>query len=177
MRTRLGFIRVVGLLACALATACQGEFSVRNKTPGQPPGAGQGSPAADDGSSPAADSGGDGSAPTGSSGEAGAPCAEAGGPIEVEPGTLTAAWANSGDDKVTRDELRASADPAAVHNRVWNGQRISLFGGRNEVAAFSLVLEAAGEPAADVTVLLDRLDGPAGSSIRSKAVNGDGVFD
>jgi len=57
-------------------------------------------------------------------------------------------WANEGGDKVWRSELRATADPNAVLNSVWDGVPtelacISLFGARNEVVAFNLVLESA----------------------------------
>ncbi|RPI70804.1 MAG: hypothetical protein EHM45_24380, partial [Desulfobacteraceae bacterium] len=36
-------------------------------------------------------------------------------------------WANNGEDKVTRDALRATNNPASVHNSVWNGTTVSLF--------------------------------------------------
>lgn len=89
---------------------------------------------------------------------------------------LTAVWANDGGDKVTRDELRASGHPGAVLNSVWDGSRIRLFGGRNEVVAFNLVLEAGEGAAEGVTVTFDTLTGPGGAAITSRAASGDGVF-
>jgi hypothetical protein len=66
--------------------------------------------------------------------------------VPTAPGKIAQVWANDGGDKVARDELRAAAEPSAVHNSVWDGTTISLFGARNEVVAFNLVLEA---PAVD----------------------------
>lgn len=51
-------------------------------------------------------------------------------------------WANSGEDKVTRDELRAIQGAPKVVNSVWNGQEITLFAARNETVAFNVVLES-----------------------------------
>ena len=59
---------------------------------------------------------------------------------------ITAVWANTGEDKVTRDELRATRG-ANVTNSVWDGTKISIFGGRNEVVSFNLILEAASSAA------------------------------
>jgi hypothetical protein len=36
----------------------------------------------------------------------------------VAPGNISRVWANEGGDKVTRAELRATANPASVHNSV-----------------------------------------------------------
>ncbi len=85
-------------------------------------------------------------------------------------------WANDGGDKVIQDDLRAAADTSAVYNHVWDGQKISLFGGRNEVISFNLILEAPTLRAGGVTVQFDRLNGPDGAVIASKAAAGDGVF-
>ena len=50
--------------------------------------------------------------------------------------------ANS-DGKVTRDELRATTSPTSVTNSVWNGTTVNVFGAKNEIISFNLVLEAA----------------------------------
>ena len=85
-------------------------------------------------------------------------------------------WANNGEDKVTRDELRAAADPTAVVNSVWTGSRVTLFGARNEVVNFNLVIEAPGAALAGVRVEFDRLTGPGGALISSSPAAGDGLF-
>src|SRR5258708_1875931 len=73
---------------------------------------------------------------------------------------ISAVWANDGGDKVTRDDLRATANLTAVHNRVWDGTTVHLFGGRNEVVAACLILEAPTSAATNVTVSFNQLTGP-----------------
>lgn len=87
---------------------------------------------------------------------------------------ITAIWANSGDEKIPRDDLRA-ASGANVLSTVWDGSTIRLFGARNEIVSFNLVLEAE-SGASNVQVSFDRLEGPQGAAIRSIAAKGDGVF-
>ena len=89
---------------------------------------------------------------------------------------ITAIWANDGGDKVTRDELSASSDPESVENSVWDGSKVRLFGGKNEVVAFNLILEAATSPASNITLNIDILTGPGGFTISSTPTSGDGVF-
>jgi len=90
--------------------------------------------------------------------------------------TSLVVWANEGGDKVTRDELRAHMDPASVINSVWDGEEISLFGARNEVVSFNLVLEAPSSDIVDVEVVLDVLEGPDGSKITTRPASGDDLF-
>lgn len=92
-------------------------------------------------------------------------------------GNILHVWANDGGDKVTRDELRAKADPSGVINSIWTGNSIQLFGARNEVVGFNLVLEAPMATAADVSVAFDRLTGPGGAMISSTYDAGTGIFD
>jgi hypothetical protein len=95
----------------------------------------------------------------------------------LAPSAIAQVWANDGGDKVTRDELRATADSGAVCNSVWDGTGISLFGGRNEVVGFNLVLEAPTSAATSVDVSLTSLLGRAGATITTATASGDGVFD
>jgi len=85
-------------------------------------------------------------------------------------------WANEGGDKVTRDELRATNDSGAVLNSVWDGTTVSLFGARNEVVAFNLVLEAPTAEATNVNVTLAGLAGPDGAAITTRPASGDDLF-
>lgn len=89
---------------------------------------------------------------------------------------LTAVWANEGGDKVAQEELRASPDPSAVINSVWDGTKVKIFGARNEVVNFDLILEAATQTVADVAVSFNQLTGPGGTKIGSVAATGDGLF-
>jgi hypothetical protein len=86
-------------------------------------------------------------------------------------------WANDGGDKVLRDELRATVDSTSVLNSVWDGTAVTLFGARNEVVAFNLVLEASDGPAVDVEVRLTSLDGPGDAQVGTRDATGNGVFD
>ena len=84
-------------------------------------------------------------------------------------------WANTGEDKVTRDELRGSRDQHVI-NSTWDGRRIKLFGARNEVLSFNLVLEAAAETASGVEVSFSALAGSDGATIESRKTSGDGLL-
>jgi hypothetical protein len=94
---------------------------------------------------------------------------------------ISAVWANDGGDKVLREERRASgglviAPAHGVVNAVWDGKQINLFGARNEVIGFNLVIESE-MGARGVTVAIDRLDGPDGASITTRPARKDEVFD
>ena len=97
--------------------------------------------------------------------------------LATAAGTSLVAWANDGGDKVTRDELRASQNPSSVLNRVWDGSNIQVFGAKNEIVSFNLVLEAPNAAVDAVSIAFDRLEGPEGATITSREVAGDDVFD
>src|SRR5438046_1914181 len=84
-------------------------------------------------------------------------------------------WANEGGDKVTQNELRASRGEN-VTSSAWDGGTISLFGAKNEVVSFNLVIEAPSATVSNVSVQFNSLSGPGGS-IASRGTGGDGVFD
>jgi hypothetical protein len=50
-----------------------------------------------------------------------------------------AIWAVSDGEKIERDELNS---PYKGGNSVWDGKRVKLFGARNEIIAFQLIVEA-----------------------------------
>lgn len=94
---------------------------------------------------------------------------------------ISAVWANDGGDKVLREERRASggatiAPARGLTSTVWDGRRIDLFGARNEVVGFNLVIESE-RGATGIGVALDRLDGPDGGVIATRPASGDGVYD
>jgi hypothetical protein len=105
------------------------------------------------------------------------------GPDEQNPGGATpvgisAAWANDGGDKVVQEDHRVAANGApSVDNAVWNGAKISVFGAKNEVVNFNLVLEAAAKTATGVSFKFDTLTGPNGAVIKSSPATASGVFD
>jgi len=115
---------------------------------------------------------------TGSGGRSGEQNAGGTGPGLVRGGTLAAAWANDGGDKVARHERRAVVGRDSVLNSVWDGTRVNVFGARNEVVSFAIVLEAPDDD--DVTglsVALSDLHAPSGAKIGATSAVGDGVFD
>src|SRR6478672_6334909 len=87
----------------------------------------------------------------------------------VAQSRISAIWANDGGDKVLAEERRASGGlkivPAnGVRNTIFDGNRISLFGARNERVAFNLILESVAG-ATDLAIKFDLLEGPDGFSI------------
>ena len=96
----------------------------------------------------------------------------------VNESPVSAVWANDGEDKVTQEELRAEDDTASLRNSVWDGNSVTLFGARNEVVNFNLILEAANRQASDVSVRFPSLVGPEGYEIKGDYVSGTKkVFD
>jgi hypothetical protein len=96
---------------------------------------------------------------------------------QVRSSSISAVWANDGTDKVTQDEVRASRHPLDVLNSIWNGTAISVFGARNEIVSFNLILEATAISAFKVTVTLSDLRGPADCVIRYLPRDRNDFFD
>jgi hypothetical protein len=90
---------------------------------------------------------------------------------------LSAIWANNGEDKIVQSQLRASQNPSKVVNSLWNGHKISLFGARNEVVNFNLILEASKASADAVSVDFRSLSGPGGAEISSPPPDKATIFD
>ncbi|MDP8235736.1 MAG: hypothetical protein P9M08_05095, partial [Candidatus Erginobacter occultus] len=97
--------------------------------------------------------------------------------LQAADSGITAIWANSGEEKVVRSDLRASSDPVAVLNSFWDGTTVRIEGARNEVVALALHLEASAAGASAVSVAFSRLAGPFGAAIESVPASGEGLFD
>lgn len=95
--------------------------------------------------------------------------------IVPEASALTAVWVNNGEDKVTRDELRAS-NGDDVRNMVWDGETIKVFAAKNEVVAFNVVLEAGADAVDGVSVQFDVLEHSNGARIISRSIGNDDYF-
>ncbi|MEK6758808.1 MAG: glycoside hydrolase domain-containing protein [Deltaproteobacteria bacterium] len=89
---------------------------------------------------------------------------------------ISSVWANDGLDKVRRDERRGT-NGKAVKNSVWDGTSVRIFGARNEVVSFNLVIESGVRGASGLTVDFNSLIGAGGARISSKQVKKDGLFD
>ncbi|MBI2990164.1 MAG: DUF4091 domain-containing protein [Candidatus Magasanikbacteria bacterium] len=85
-------------------------------------------------------------------------------------GSLSAVWANTGEDKVVQEDLRATHDAFSVQNSAWDGAKIKMFGARNEVVNANLILEASTKNADAMSVTFDKLSGPGGFSLFSKSL-------
>lgn len=100
-------------------------------------------------------------------------------PIPTTPqpvsSSLSAVWANNGEDKITQDELRATNGGTVVNNS-WDGKNIILFGAQNEVVGANLVLEAATAAANNISVQFQTLTGPAGATISSSSPDPANIF-
>ena len=103
--------------------------------------------------------------------------------LAIAPGVCVQAseslvlWANNGEDKVPREELRASKDGRDVRNSVWNGTTILMFGARNETVSANVILEAPTEAIGGLSVSLDSLVGPGGAVIESRDATAADLFD
>ena len=67
-------------------------------------------------------------------------------------------WAVNDGEKVERD---ATNHPALPRNSVWDGQAIHLFGARNEIVAFQIIVEADARGVEGLSVRLPSLASPA----------------
>lgn len=63
-------------------------------------------------------------------------------------------WAVSDGEKIERDDLNS---PLKRANSVWNGSRIKLFGARNEIIAFQLIVEVGDQGVGALSVSLREL--------------------
>jgi hypothetical protein len=79
-------------------------------------------------------------------------------------------WAVDDGEKVRQDDLDywAKADPK---NKVWDGTSVHLFGARNEVVAFQLILQASAAGASNVSVVLDSLTFGVNAIVNRPATN------
>ena len=176
VRSALVAIATLSASAALLGPIASCGSSTNAQSPGIDSGnGGDGGPR--DGASPGA--GATDGGPVGAEGaadDAGDPCAaDTGGTSGAS--AITAVWANEGGDKVTRDELRATGHTSAVANGAWDGHCIKVFGAKNEIVSFNVVLEAATSQASKVTVSLGNLTGPGGSVIRSAPRTTDKLYD
>ena len=71
-------------------------------------------------------------------------------------------WAVNDGEKIDRD---AVGHALAHGNSVWDGERIKLFGARNEVIAFQVIVEARENPIHALSVSFQELMHASGSAI------------
>src|ERR1044072_564855 len=59
--------------------------------------------------------------------------------VSVATGSVRTVWAVNDGEKVERDDLN---NPNKRENSAWDGQKVKIFGARNEIIAFQLIVEA-----------------------------------
>jgi hypothetical protein len=74
-------------------------------------------------------------------------------PLSAEAG-IASVWAVNDGEKVERDDL---AHPAKAGNSAWDGKTVKLFGARNEIVAFQVIVEADGSGIGALRVRLPEL--------------------
>jgi hypothetical protein len=96
--------------------------------------------------------------------------------VRAAPSGISAVWASEGGDKVMRHERRA--EQGSPKNTVWDGATVRVFGAKNEVVNFVVVLESA-RGARDVSVDFRELKSATGATISSPATPaaGEKVYD
>ena len=88
---------------------------------------------------------------------------------EVAPAASLGVWANSGEDKVAREELRYTRDRRDVRNAVFNGRGVTLFAGGGETVSMNIVIESPEVDVSDVTVAASDLVAAGGSAAGQSA--------
>jgi hypothetical protein len=81
-------------------------------------------------------------------------------------------WAVDDGEKIKQDDISNPLATSAL-NIVWDGKKISLFGGRNEIVAFQLMLEGSEAGAKNVDVKLRELKGKGFVISNAKAAQND----
>lgn len=87
------------------------------------------------------------------------------------PAAVAAVWAVNDSEKVARDDL---ANPNKGGNSAWDGSHIHLFGARNEVLAFQVIVESGASGIQQLSLSLPALTSASGlSSIAYQAPGAD----
>ncbi len=79
----------------------------------------------------------------------------------VASATARHIWAVNDGEKVERDDLN---NPNKTENSAWDGHKIKIFGARNEVIAFQVIVESGSEGIQQLTVKLPELRQPNGKA-------------
>ncbi len=110
---------------------------------------------------PSGDQNGAGSAGNGGGNGTGSGGTLGGGPAPGDPGDTTTpldgvarVWALHDGDKIKQDDIHS---PLANANDAWSNGRVHLFGARNEVLAFQIIVEAGAAGISKLSVSLDGL--------------------
>jgi hypothetical protein len=81
-------------------------------------------------------------------------------------------WAIDDGEKIKQEDINNPL-ASSVQNPVWNGTTINLFGGRNEVVAFQLIIQADNSGAKNIDVKLKALTNGSNTISNAKQANSD----
>ena len=81
--------------------------------------------------------------------------------LSAEAG-VAGVWAVGDGEKIERDE---KASPLRAANAVWDGRTVSLFGARNEIVAFQVIVEADGDGIGALAAALPELKSSGGARL------------
>ena len=81
-------------------------------------------------------------------------------PVSTVKASVQYIWAINDGEKIERDDLK---NRNRTSNFVWDGRKIKLFGARNEIIAFQLIVEAGQNGINKLTVALPDLNQKGGS--------------
>jgi hypothetical protein len=84
-------------------------------------------------------------------------------------------WAVDETEKIRRDDIHSSLR-FDKRNRVWNNSRVELFGAKNEIVGFQLLLQTDSIQVESITVSLDSLTSDQ-YTIRNSKIKSTNVFD
>jgi hypothetical protein len=74
--------------------------------------------------------------------------------IRTDVSGIQRIWAVDDGEKIKREDLQHPLADSSK-NMVWDGEKIQIFGARNEIVAFQLIIEAGASGASDVDRLRD----------------------
>src|SRR5678815_653870 len=77
----------------------------------------------------------------------------------LTPAAVRSVWAVNDGEKIARDDLN---NPNKSTNSAWDGHKIKIFGARNEIIAFQLIIEADNNGIDRLTVALNGLSQNSG---------------
>ena len=83
---------------------------------------------------------------------------------------VRAVWAIGDGDKIKRDDLQ---HPARTKNSAWDGRTVRVFGARNEIVAFQVIVEADDRGVEKLGARLPELVSPAGDRLTYRAPAAD----
>src|SRR5678815_2605198 len=72
----------------------------------------------------------------------------------LTPAAVRSVWAVNDGEKIARDDLN---NPNKRENSAWDGHKVKIFGARNEIIAFQLIVEADHRGIERLTVTLPQL--------------------